>query len=175
MCPLFKHNNNKVDTDTVDTLPLQGNKQRKVEDMAKFPPRISGTQRHIVRGLPWTCDHCKLIFYGGVGDLIVCDECYDALHAYMEDRREEALFQAAFGKGSSHTTKLSAQELERAWIADSKNKPHPEKRYHRSIPPWLRKTFEAGLIKMKKGREEYPIYVVYTRNELPVQVEVLPR
>jgi len=117
---------------------------------------VGRTVRHKPTMPPFECLHCGLVFYGWYAtdkevDIMgetepLCTRCHNACWNYLYDRPE----------GDEHVLKL-------AWIADQEKKPlrlPDEKRFHASIPPWLRSAIRTGRV-TSNGEE---VYIISSQN-----------
>lgn len=120
---------------------------------------------------PWRCDHCQEAYYGfGTSgspiippEMHLCCDCHISgwerylyhQHRNLYDRQKENIERI--------------HEIARAWIADKTKNPLPkENPYHSSVPVWMRKAIDAGLVQCN-GKE---VYIVYSMKDgTPVKVK----
>ncbi len=125
---------------------------------------VGRTVQHKPTMPPFECLHCGLVFYGWYAsdkevDIMgetepLCTRCHNACWNYRYDRPE----------GDEHAFKL-------AWIADSEKQPKrlsDARRFHRSVPPWMRSAIRAGHVK-SNGEE---VYIISSQNNACVNVEL---
>lgn len=125
---------------------------------------------------PFECAHCGYIWYGWTShhratpeNTTLCTPCWSALDNYIY---------ALSKKGE--VSPYEEQDIEKrhqlasTWIADKNNKPSPRpasRRYHGSVPKWLRSAIDVGLVQTNsKG-----VYIVYSQGDTAVNVEMADR
>jgi hypothetical protein len=127
---------------------------------------------------PSECAHCHTIWYGTFvygeegasiaipDDVVLCVKCWAALDRFLY-RRSPSVYNAISDREAARAVS-GFYEAARTWIADETKAPRPRKRrYQQSVPTWMRKAIDRGLV--KPNSED--IYTVLTTGDEPVSVE----
>lgn len=92
---------------------------------------------------------------------VLCIECCNALETYL-------YADGPHSQSDAQISHLDFQHIAADWIADKTQQPLPrteEKRFDRSVPRWMRRAIELGLVQPN----EKDVSLVFTAGDEPIR------